>query len=92
MERRFEDPRALEGEEAAVPYRPEEPEQPPSGIGAVVRQHEQAMLGIDGVEGIAAGADTVILHVRDESVAGRVPKTLDGYPVEIDVTGQIKAL
>ena len=91
MERRFDDPHALEGEEAAVPYNPEEPERPVTGVHAVVRRHEQEMMGIDGVEAIGAGAEEVVLSIREESVAERVPKTLDGYPVQTKVTGKIKA-
>ena len=74
-----------------MPYRPDEEERPPTGIGAVVRGHEREMLAIDGVEGIAAGEGVIVVYTRDQSVAERVPDAIDEYPVEIVVTGQIKA-
>lgn len=92
MDRKFEEPTSLEGEEVAVPYRPDEASTPQGGIAAAVRAHEGEVLGIEGVEGLAAGADAIVVYTRDRSVAPRVPETIGGYPVEIVVSGTIRAL
>ena len=90
MDRKFDAPGDLSGEEAAVPYQPDE--RPLSAIEVAVRSNEGKLLGIDGVEGLAAGNDAVVVYTRDESVADRVPNTIGEYPVEIVVTGKIRAL
>jgi hypothetical protein len=54
-------------------------------------------MGIAGVEGVgitrdAIGDDAIVVYVRDSSVAGRLPRELEGHPVEVSVTGIIDAL
>ena len=61
------------------------------------RKHEDRLIEIDGVEGVSVetgdlGEDVVVVFVRDESVVERVPKTLDGVPVQTEVTGEFDAL
>lgn len=77
-----------------MPYNPDE--HPLTGISAAVRGHEQEMLAIDGVEGIAAGQDrdgndAIVIYAREQSIAERVPETIDDYPIEVVVTGKISA-
>jgi len=60
------------------------------------RKHEGKLLEIDGVEGVSLdsgdlGEDIVMVFVRDESVVKKIPKTLDGVPVRVEVTGEFDA-
>jgi hypothetical protein len=94
MDPRFEPPGDLTEEEAAVPYRPSE--QQLTGARAAVRDHDTELLAVDGIEGVAAGqdksgGDAIVVYVRQESVAERVPKTIEGFPVEVVVSGPITA-
>jgi hypothetical protein len=94
MDSKFEPTGDGEGEDVAVPYRPDEEQL--TGTRAVVRNHDRELLAVDGIEGVAAGQDrsgrdAIVVYVRQESVGERVPKTLEGYPVEVVVSGQITA-
>lgn len=94
MDSRFEPPGDIAAEDAAVPYHP--PEQQLTGARAVVRNHDRELLAVDGIEGVAAGQDgsgrdAIVVYVSQESVAERVPKTIEGFPVEVVVSGQITA-
>lgn len=91
MEGRFEEPGNLEGEQVAVPYRPDASDPPLSDLAAAVRDDERRLLAVDGIEGVAAGDGVVVVYTRDESVAPQVPETIGDYPVEIVVTGEISA-
>lgn len=82
-------------EEAAVYYSPEEPA-PSSGIVQVKQKHEAELMKIDGVEGVgvgrdAMGNDAIVVYLRDAGAKARVPKRLEGFPVETEVTGIIDA-
>jgi hypothetical protein len=96
MNRSFEEPGPLGDEQAAMPYDPDDDLGTQDGIAAVISRQEKELLPVDGVEGIGAGRDpaghdALVVYVRDESVASAVPEKIDGYPVEIVVTGQISA-
>jgi hypothetical protein len=96
MNRSFEEPGPLGDEQAAMPYDPDDDLGTQDGIAAVISRQEKELLPVDGVEGIGAGRDpaghdALVVNVRDESVASAVPEKIDGYPVEIVVTGQISA-
>ena len=96
MDRTFEEPGSLDDEQAAMPYHPDDDPGPQGGIAEVISRRERELLPVDGVEGIAAGRDAaghdaLVVYVRDQAVAKAVPEKLDGYPVEIVVTGKISA-
>lgn len=70
---------------------------PSTGIAAVRDRHEGTLMAIDGVEGVAIGRspigeDALVVYLRDEGVASKVPRELEGYPVQTEVTGEIEAL
>lgn len=50
---------------------------------------------IDGVEGVAqgerAGRDCILVLVSRSEIARRIPETLHGFPVVIEITGPIDA-
>lgn len=80
-------------EDAAVPY-PKEKE--PTHAASVKEKHEVSLMAMDGVEGVGIGRgllgdEAIIVYVRDQQAALRVPKELDGVPVQVQVTGRIEA-
>jgi hypothetical protein len=82
-------------EDAAMYYNPEASE-PETGIGRAKAKHEQTLMAIDGVEGVGIGRDglgndAIKVYLRDSGVKARLPKDLDGYPVETEVTGIVDA-
>lgn len=82
-------------EEAAMPYRPAA-EQPASGAAGVKRRHEMELMEIEGVEGVGIGVRTgeevILAYVRDAEVADRLPREVEGVPVAVQVTGEVRAL
>lgn len=94
MDSKFEPPGNAANEDVAVPYHPDKEQL--TGARAVVRSHDKELLAVDGIEGVAAGQDpsgrdAIVVYVRQQSVAERVPETIDGYPVEVVVSGPITA-
>ena len=96
MAGRFSSPGPAAGapEEAAVSYSPGGSST--SALEKVAAQHAGSLMGIAGVEGVAAGTDAaglpaVIVYVRDASVTAKLPKQVDGHPVSVVVTGKIEA-
>ena len=85
----FETPdRASSGETAAMEYSPDSGEA--GGVGA-------SLLGLEGVEGVGRGKDrrgndTIVVFVRDQAVAARLPSELGGSTVVVEVVGRIDAL
>ena len=84
-------------EDAAMPYSPESSTESSSSILQVKEHHEQELMAIEGVEGVGVGRnsigdDAIIVYLRSEDVRSRVPRSIDGYPVEMKVTGIIEAL
>jgi hypothetical protein len=84
----FEAPHGGE-EQAAVPFTPG-PGAAPSPIDAVLERTTPGLRGIEGVVGVgkgltAAGDDAIVIHVRDASVRDRLPETVEGYPVIVEV-------
>jgi len=72
---------------------------PARPIAEVLAEHTPALMNIPGVVGTyegrtAAGQPCIKVMVAQDSEALRraVPRTLDGWPVEIDVTGEIHAM
>lgn len=86
----------FEYEDAAMPYSPDTSTEGSSAVEHVRQSHEQELMAIDGVEGVGVGRnsignDAIIVYLRTEDAKGRVPRSLDGYPVETKVTGIIDA-
>ena len=86
-------------EDAAMPYSPEEDGTTisSSAVENVKGAHEHELMSIDGVEGVGIGKnrigdDAIIIYLRDENARGRIPRTIEGYPVETQITGIIDAL
>ena len=67
----------------------------PKTIEAVLAEHSDSLMAVPGVLGTAVGRckgapciRVLVGRVSDE-IRRRVPHTLEGYPVQIDVTGTI---
>jgi hypothetical protein len=73
---------------------------PQRNIDAVLRAHDQELLAIPGVVGVYVGlrADqkTPCLKVmavkKTKALEQAIPKSLEGYPVEIEETGVIRPM
>jgi hypothetical protein len=88
----------FEYEDAAMHYYPEEHTTTvsTSELGRVKQLHEHKLMAIDGVEGVGIGKnrigdDAILVYLRDQGAVKSVPRDIEGYPVEILITGQIDA-
>ena len=70
----------------------------PRPITEVLREHADALMALPGVNGVAQGEKNgetcvlvLVVELTDE-LRALVPDDLDGYPVVITETGEIKAL
>jgi hypothetical protein len=69
-------------------------------INAVLRAHDQELLAIKGVAGVYVGllddgktpCLKVMVVAKSAEIDKAVPKTIEGFPVIIEVTGKIKPL
>lgn len=67
-------------------------------IEEVLKEHTDALMAIDGVVGVAQGLcdgkECVKVYVVEmtSDLQKKIPAKLDGYPVDIEVTGEFKAL
>jgi len=69
-------------------------------INDVLREHDDELLAIPGVVGVYVGvlADDktpclkIMVVKKSEDLEKAIPKTIDGYPVEIEETGIIRPL
>lgn len=93
----FESPpeTAVSDEEAAVPYGGRT--QIETEAQRIRRKHERSLLAIDGVNGVGIsrtpiGNDAIVVYVRDRSVKDKIPETLDGIPVVVEIVGEFDAL
>jgi len=75
---------------------PPVPERP---IVEVLAAHTPALMALPGVVGTYQGARpdgssviVVMVAERSRELQRRIPKTLEGWPVEIEVTGEIRAM
>ena len=64
---------------------------------SVKASREAEIMAIEGVEGVGVtrdpiGNEAIVVYVRDSTVAKSLPKTLDGLPVQVQVTGAVDAL
>jgi hypothetical protein len=72
----------------------------PRDINDVLRAHDKELLAIPGVVGVYVGALAdektpclkVMLARKSDEIERAIPKTLEGYPVVTEVTGEIKPL
>jgi hypothetical protein len=69
-------------------------------INAVLADHDQALMALPGVVGVCVGllpddktpCLKVMLARPDPSLEKRLPRSLEGYPVAVEVTGVIRLL
>src|SRR5215213_4257432 len=74
--------------------------QPTRDINAVLAAHDKELLAIPGVVGVYVGllrdgksaCLKVMLARKDEQLAQKIPRALEGYPVVTEVTGEIRPL
>ena len=83
-----------EREEAAMPYHPGTE---PLPADKVKQKQRASLMAIEGVEGVGTGQDAIgneaiVVYVRDREVARRIPPTVEGMKVVVEVTGPINAL
>ena len=72
----------------------------PRDINAVLRSHDRELLAISGVVGVYVGALDdgktpclkVMVAAKTAELERAIPTTLEGFPVIIEVTGEIKPL
>ena len=71
----------------------------PPPIAAVIAAHADSLLGVPGVVGVyesrlADGTPCVKIMVArlDAALRARLPRTLEGHPVVIEETGEIRAM
>ena len=73
---------------------------PRRDINAVLADHDDRLLAIPGVVGVYVGlledgktaCLKVMLAERNAATERAIPKTIEGYPVVIDVTGEVRPL
>lgn len=86
-------------EEAAMAYNPDEPSGNADASSSIVRvkvAHENDIMAIEGVLGVGIGSNligdpAIVVYARDEGVSARVPRDIEGVPVEVHVIGSIDA-
>jgi hypothetical protein len=69
-------------------------------IEQVKEEHELQLMAIDGVQGVGIGerddADGLAIKVyvdnKTKALQEKLPKELDGHPVQIEVSGEFHAL
>ncbi len=68
-------------------------------IKEVIEKHSRDIMSVPGVAGIYQGETKdgkpcikIMVVKKTEEINKRIPKTLEGYPVIIDVTGVIKPM
>lgn len=84
-------------EEAAMPYTPIESEAPKSTIERVLETNRRRLMSIVGVEMVGIGQNplgdpVIVIGVHDPGVTKRLPTTIEGVGVQVEVTGPIDAL
>ena len=67
-------------------------------IAEVLREHTDGLMATPGVVGTAEGIRdgkpciVVMVAVKSEQLETQIPAELDGYPIDIRVTGEFNAL
>jgi hypothetical protein len=84
-------------EEAAMPYDPDAASSPGApGVEQVRQRHERSLMATEGVTGVGIGRtptgdDAILVYLRHAATRKALPSTLEGYPVIVEVTGDIDA-
>jgi len=73
-------------------------EQP--SIEQVQERHQEELMALDGVVGVGSGLEErsgrtvlkVYVAQKTPALQDRIPSQLDGYPVQIEVTGEFNTL
>ena len=67
----------------------------PKSIDAVLAAHNDSLMAVPGVVGTAVGRCSgapcirVLVTRTSDELRRRIPRELEGYPVQIDVTGPV---
>jgi hypothetical protein len=76
-----------------------EPARPMKTIDEVIKTYSDSLMAIPGVVGLYHGQDDsgrtclkVMVRQRTPEVERRIPERIEGYPVIIDETGEIKPM
>jgi hypothetical protein len=91
-------PRSQESAPASAPATEQAPAAPEQSLSLVIARNAEKLMGIPGVVGVYEGetAGKPVLRVmvvsRADSTLERIPKTLDGYDVEIEVGGPVRPM
>ena len=93
----FDEPPAVGFESAAMPAQGEAAASPSTEIAGARDRNESMLLATAGVVGVAIGRtpigdDAIVVYLKDSSFEPGVPREVEGFPVEIVVTGEIDAL
>ena len=78
----------------AVEYN-SEPDEPEGGAVAVKNRHEAELLQMPGVTGCgvgrnAIGGPAILLYVEERAAVDRLPRSIEGVEVVVEVTGPIE--
>jgi hypothetical protein len=66
-------------------------------ISAVIQRHAEELLEISGVMGVAEGARgghrvvQILVERRTPELMAKLPRTLDGYPVVVVQSGELRS-
>jgi hypothetical protein len=89
----------LSGANACGPPKTHEDSMPKRDINAVMESHTSELMAIPGVAGVAIGAlddgtpCILVLVIKETNELDRkIPKTLEGHPVSIFESGEIKPM
>ena len=55
-----------------------------------LERHGNELFEIDGVVGFMTKGKTIVVFVVDSAAASRVPKDIEGFSVEPEVTGEMR--
>jgi len=58
----------------------------------VALAHQAELMSIPGVVGVSYTADRIIVYVKTEADAFKVPLSLEGFPVQTVVIGEVRPL
>ncbi len=71
---------------------------PGKTIQAVLQEHSDSLMSLPGVVGTAIGqceakpCIKVLVAKKTPALLGKIPSTLEGFPVAVEETGEIRAL
>ena len=68
-------------------------------LATVLKAHAESLMKLKGVVGVYAGLKDdsvpcikVMIEKNDPALIKRIPQTLEGFPVEVEVTGRIEPM